>query len=399
MKYVSGDVYFNFENKEVYPYLNYDIYTDIAIIGGGFSGLLSAYFLSENKKNSITIFEKNLVGFGISKGIKGLVKIDYSNIILKKDFDEIKRIYEVYLNSKDNLKKILTETNTKYIELDRYVYVNKMMQKNNFEKHIDFMRSMFNVKGDIIENLDEINSNIIAKFDDKVISFNSCQFINNLAKFLVEKRNVKIYENTNITYVNPSYENVMLKTNNDFNIEASKVIYACGFECLNVVNINVTTYQKYNILLQKKDELKGKKKFLENFNEEVQKIVITEDGSLDISGEDTKINMKMLDEKYKSQIEKDKYSKMIVWANKIVDKGEYNNRGRCYANVYAKTFDTLPIIDEIECMPNCFIIASFGMNTILNGIIGGKILKNAVNGLFTKEIRFFRINREGCLNK
>ena len=398
MKYVNGDVYFKSGNKEVYPYLNYDIKTDVAIIGGGFSGLITAYFLSESEKN-VTVFEKNIIGYGLSFGIKGLIKIDYMNLVYKKKKEEITRLYELYLSSKEKLKKILEETNTKYFELDRYMYVNKMMQKNNLQKNIDFMDSVFNVKGEIIENIYEVNSTLLAKFDDKVISFNSNQFINNLAKYLVEKRNVEIYENTNIIDVEPTYEKVFLITNNDFKVEASKVIYASGMDILKTVNVNITTFEKFNILLDKNEELKGKKKYLENFNEEGQNIVFKESGCLDISGEDIKVNMKMMDLRYKESLEKEKYAKMVVWVNKLVDKGEYKNRGRCYSSIYGKTFDMLPIIDEIECMPNCFVVASFGTNTILNAVIAGGILKNAVNGLFTKEIRFFKLNREGCINK
>ena len=61
--------------------------------------------------------------------------------------------------------------------------------------------------------------------------------------------------------------------------------------------------------------------------------------------------------------------------------------------MYLLTNDGLPIIDEIEQMPNVYCNLGVGKNGILHNIIGAKILKNIYNDCYTKDMYMFRINR------
>ena len=68
----------------------------------------------------------------------------------------------------------------------------------------------------------------------------------------------------------------------------------------------------------------------------------------------------------------------------------------CYSYISCESKDGLPYIDELECKDNCFCNVPLGQNTVLSSIIGGKMLKNIVKGLFTKEMKFFKLTRGNC---
>ena len=57
------------------------------------------------------------------------------------------------------------------------------------------------------------------------------------------------------------------------------------------------------------------------------------------------------------------------------------------------TKDSLPIVDEIPDMPNCFCNIGFGTNGIIHSVIGANMLKNAIKGFYTKDMNIFKITR------
>ena len=64
-----------------------------------------------------------------------------------------------------------------------------------------------------------------------------------------------------------------------------------------------------------------------------------------------------------------------------------------FNSTVANTKDSLPIIDEIPNMPNAFCNLGFGQNEILYSVIGADMLRNAIKGLYTKDMNLFKINR------
>jgi len=75
-----------------------DVHTDILIIGGGITGLTTAYFLKDSKKK-ITLIDKSIIGMGVTS--KTTAKISYLQGItyqtLEKNFNN--RVAKLYLDS------------------------------------------------------------------------------------------------------------------------------------------------------------------------------------------------------------------------------------------------------------------------------------------------------------
>ena len=86
----------------------------------------------------------------------------------------------------------------------------------------------------------------------------------------------------------------------------------------------------------------------------------------------------------------DKYKRLYNSMLRIFNTQDNIPIDYTYSSTFVSTKDNLPIIDEIPNMPNCFCNLGFGSNGIL---YGAKMLKNAIHGLYTKDMNMFKINR------
>ncbi|MCO7200160.1 FAD-dependent oxidoreductase [Pseudoalteromonas sp. OANN1] len=86
------------------PSLDKPLQVDIAVIGGGFTGLLTAYHLATTHHQSVALFEANQVGFGASARNAGFVlpstgRLGYAQLAKKYGLDVSKSIYQEYNNA------------------------------------------------------------------------------------------------------------------------------------------------------------------------------------------------------------------------------------------------------------------------------------------------------------
>ena len=100
-----------------------------------------------------------------------------------------------------------------------------------------------------------------------------------------------------------------------------------------------------------------------------------------------------MDKKYLKHVSEDKYKKLINYLDKLFNSDYEIPIDYTYSSTYVGTKDNLSIIDELPNMANCFCNLGFGSNGILYSVLGASMLKNAINGLYTKDMNFFKINR------
>jgi glycine/D-amino acid oxidase-like deaminating enzyme len=222
------------------------------------------------------------------------------------------------------------------------------------------------------------------------------KFTTELFEYLSGLDNVKIFENTEITDIKCNYDNVVCTTNNKFKIKTDKLVFACGTQTMQYIKTNIVElYKNFNIVTK---SLPGLSKLdtsfiVKDMCEPSHNIRFTKDNRIIISGEDIKMCSKMMGENYLKNISKDKYSRLNLSLNKIFNNINSPEIEFAFNSTFANTPDSLPIIDEIDDMPNCFCNLGYGGNGILFSVIGAKTLKDAVKGLYTKDMKMFRIKR------
>ena len=99
-----------FEKERKYPKLTQDITADVAIIGGGLTGIQTAYYL-QNRGYKVVVLEKDKICFGTSGGSTG--KITSQHGLLYKYLEDsnginfAKKYYEANEEAKENISKII----------------------------------------------------------------------------------------------------------------------------------------------------------------------------------------------------------------------------------------------------------------------------------------------------
>jgi len=102
------------ELKNIYPKLTNELEVDVLIIGGGITGISTAYYL-KNSNLKIALVEKNIIGSGVTS--KSTAKITYlQNLMYSKiedeyNFEVAKKYYESQKEALNLIEQIITKNN------------------------------------------------------------------------------------------------------------------------------------------------------------------------------------------------------------------------------------------------------------------------------------------------
>ena len=215
--------------------------------------------------------------------------------------------------------------------------------------------------------------------------------------YLNKMENVEIYENTNITNITIKDELVEVLTNNRFKIFSNSVILTNGVHMLKYLKEdNITLNKTFTVITEPVKDLD------ENIINVVAKdinfpnttIAFTKDKRIIVCGEDIKQNEKMVNDEYFMQFANGKYKKMFLIFRKLLNIPDDVKITNCFSGMYVDTKDSLPIIDELDNMPNVYCNLATGKNGIIFSMIGARMLKDVSKQYNTKDMYLFRENRE-----
>lgn len=402
MQLNSGKIYWKSKSKinKIYPYLTHDIKADILVIGGGISGALTTYFLAKEGANVVTV-EKNIIGYGNTIADTAALEYQLESEIsrLEKNIGKkgATRVYKLCLDAISKIENINKEfkTPTGFSRQDNIFFTNKFMQKGAVAKEFEERKkSGFDAVYIDSHSLINLNSGIVTKNASAVM--NPYIFTQGLFEYLNTMDNVRIFENTKIEDVKCRIDEVECRTNNNFKIIADKVVMASGIETLKYIeSSSADLYKTFTIVSKPIDKLKN---FNTNFTardtlEPSHILRFAPNNRIIYSGENVKFSEKFLDNKYLNNISSDRYRRLFNNLQRTLYGIDDIPIEYAFNSTVAKTKDELPIIDELPNMPNCFCNLAFGSNGILYAMIGADMLRNAVKGLYSKDMNMFKINR------
>jgi len=211
------------------PSLKKDIETDILIIGGGITGITTAFYLKDEKLD-ITLIDSNKIGFGVTSKTTG--KLTY----LQEDIlNKIKNMYGI-----DTLKNYI-ESQKYAIELVKENIINHNI-KCNFESNSSYVFSNNNIQK--LKDLSKVlnKCNIEHKLVTNLPIKYPCKFgvkVNDTAVFhpvkyvlalkdICLKSGINIYEQTKAIDLDKIEDGYIVKTMSN-KIKAKKVILACHY--------------------------------------------------------------------------------------------------------------------------------------------------------------------------
>lgn len=252
-----GNNYFpKYEEESIgFPEINESIEKDIVIVGGGLTGLIAAYYLSKLDRK-VTVIEKNRIGMSSTSISTSIMQYELEDTAydLKSMYtqQEIFDFYNFGLTGLNEFSKLLDDTKvdcdfTKRLSL---LYTNNKSDMNKIEFEHEFRQNNgFNSK--LIDDKNDflcfsIKKGIIC--DNNSAHINPYKFATGLAKYLINEKNVEIYENSEVK--NWKREKYLYKLEiNDREIFAKDLVVCIGYD-ISVFSKKEygTLYTTYNIV-------------------------------------------------------------------------------------------------------------------------------------------------------
>lgn len=397
MNLTQGNIFWkdDMKIKYSYPYLTNDISCDILVVGGGISGALSAYYQAK-QGYKVVVIEKNLIGYSSTlENMGAMYSVPDTINYTKKNANEIKRLDTLMRDAKTELGKIVEDMensgcNLEYTECNFLNFSSKVTGKFALSKLYE--SELAKGKGvSLVEQNSVLDIYSAVEYKNQGIILNPYIFCQELIHMLSLMPNVEVYENTCAESINSKDQEVEVQTTNRFKVHASKVILATGVDMLKFLKEDmVEVYKSYNVVAKLKNDLKCAPFVAkENGTEKIIRVTHTH---VILNGEDTKITLKAGDSVYEERMGSGKYKKLYASLSKLIAVDNFKIKN-CFFGLYLQTSDGLPVVDEIDNMPNVYCNLGVGKNGILHNVMGAGMLKNIYSDCYTKDMYMFRINR------
>ncbi|MBI5962015.1 MAG: FAD-binding oxidoreductase [Chloroflexi bacterium] len=164
---------------------------DVAIIGGGYTGLSAARTLAKSGVK-VVVLEAETMGWGASSRNGGMtltgLKVSMQTIIKKYGRELAKELFQASIDSVDTVEQIVTEEKIDcgFARTGHLLAANKPKHFDALKDEVDFMAREFNHKVHLVSPKDlksEIGSNVYhgALVDDVSAGVNPAQFVAGLA--------------------------------------------------------------------------------------------------------------------------------------------------------------------------------------------------------------------------
>lgn len=369
-----------FKTKE----LTNDIKTDILIIGGGITGISTAFYLKD-KKLDITLIEANEIGSGATLNTTG--KITFLQGLI---YHKLEKIFDFntslkYLQSQ--LEAInLIEANIKkynidcdYLKNTSYVYTNKDSDIKEFLKEQQFFDKI-NLNYKIINKLpDDLDCKYGIKVDNTAI-FHPIKYLYKLTEEIL-KANINIYENTTALKIEKLDNCYNIYTNKNI-ISAKKVVIATHYPFFVIPGLIPfkTHLEKEYVLASKVDQIKKYNAITNN-----NPIISTRYHQ----GKENYIVFASIESKLSKNLNNEANFKNLIKKFESKFSNKITNLWFTYDLI---TNDKLPIIGKLK--ENLYIATGFNKWGMTNGTLAGKILSDLITNESNQYINLFDPERE-----
>lgn len=405
------------KNKEKYNKLEKNIETDICIIGGGITGISTAYYLTkENLK--VTVLDMGKIGFQTTGNSTAKITsqhgLFYKYLKDSKGEDFARLYYDANEDAIKNIKKIVEKEN---IECDlecqsAYVLAANREEVQKVKDEVEVVRGFgghaeYLEREDIDKNLLILNPLAAIRFKNQA-QFNSYKYTIELAK-ICKNLGANIYENTKVVDVRDEKDYYYLETEDGYKIKAKYLVMTTKYPIINIPGFYfMKMYQStsYGISIPVKEKLfdgmyitstnpKVSLRMAKVDNNIIKDVV---DGNIENYAKQDKENRKRVKEKQNSKIDNE-YVLIVVGADhKTGEKTDLSNSYKKLENIakqiYSQgkvenywntedciTLDKIPYIGKYSTMwENAYVATGFNKWGITTSNIAANIITDMIIG-------------------
>lgn len=372
MENVNSHSYWLRDTNRKYDQLVKDETVDICIIGGGISGITTAYYLAKEGKN-VTVLEKDLIASKTSGNTTGKItsahNVFYEYLEQSNGEDYAQRYYEANEEAIHEIQNIINEEkiDCDLVVQDNYIYATNKMEAEKLKKEANKVNTFG--RDEFVEQTKcpiKINGAIKRK---NQAMFNPVKYIHGLCEKIIQN-NGRIYENSKVIKVKQNNDRYDVITDKAI-IHADKIVMATNYPIVNFPGMYFTKmYQttSYAVLAQSKN-IKIDGMYISS-HEPYLSFRKVDDDKILIVGCDHKTGKQEENDNYKIL---ESIIKGIYKDAKIIDKWQTED---------TITLDKLPYIGEFSKLwKNAYVITGlkkWGMTTsnVAANIIKDKIINN-----------------------
>lgn len=362
--------------------------TDILIIGGGITGISTAYFLM-NQEKKVTIIDKSNIGMGITS--KTSAKLNYlqGTIYQKLEKNFNRKTSKTYLDSQieaiELIKKIVKKENIdcNLEKCDSFIFTKDINNIKKINKEKEILES-FNIKCSIVDKLPIHFPIKYGIFVNDTYTFHPLKYINGLRKSIEKK--IDIYENIMALEIIPKENNFIIKTTKGI-INAKYVIITCHYPFFILPGlIPIKTYIEREYINSSNFDLENSPFTALSIDSTLHSIRFYKDHIIYGSNKHRLTNKI----KYKENYEQSK----IDFKRLFSKEPEYT-----WMNQDIISNDDLPIIGIANKKhPTLLIATAFNKWGMTNGTIAGKVLSDIILKNDNKYVSLFNPTRVNLTN-
>ncbi len=381
-----------------YPSLHADVKADVAIIGAGVSAALTAWHLRASGR-SIVVLDRRHVGMGSTAASTAFLQYEIDTPLTKLSkmvgeknaVDSYRLCRQAIYDIEDICKKFKPAFEFSIVP---------SLQHASYRTHVGQLREEYALRKKHSFNVEWLESDDLAqKFrldaPAGILSADGGQldaylFTHALFRDFLKHGHV-VYNNTAINHIRHNKDGIRLVSSNGAEVQAKKIVIACGYESLKYLPIKIaevqTTYALVSEALPNEYFWHGNSLIWETASPYTYFRVVSENRIL-IGGRDDPYHRPHI-----SPSTIDKKSKMLVNAfhkrmPHIPLKPDFS-----WAGAFAVTSDGLPYIGGIKQIPNTYFALGFGGNGITFSVIAAQILKDMILGKSNIHAHLFDFSR------
>ncbi len=381
-----------------YPKLLKDIRTDVAVIGGGISGALMAYYLNKENVETIVV-DGRTVGLGSTCASTSLLQYEIDTRLseLRERIGNAAadRAYRLCGDAIHTLHGI-----TKKLRFADFSFAKSIYYAAS-AKHIPMLLSElearkqagFSVKWmdgeQLLQNYGvhapaALQSELAAQTDAYALCHSLHQ--HNIRK------GVSVYDRSFVSRIETKKRSVVLHTEEGYRIHCKKIVFANGYEVVKYIDKPIvklsSTFAVASEQFDRKEMMPDQDVLLWSTGDPYLYAKCTRDQRLVIGGRDEDF---FSPAKRDAMIER-KAGLLVKDINQLLTRSTFKPEFR-WAGTFGSTKDGLPFIGSYTGRPHAYFALGFGGNGITFSVIAARIVSGLISGRIKREPRFFSFDR------
>jgi glycine/D-amino acid oxidase-like deaminating enzyme len=383
--------------RHIYPSVQANKKTDVAIIGAGITGAIMGYYLQKSGFHVMLIDKRHaatgstcastaLLQYEIDAPLTGLIPVIGEKNAVKS--------YRLCLNALEELREIARDTGHRSLERK------PSLQYASFKKHTaahyrEFLERKKNRFP--VEWLSEMDiqqlfhlSSPGAILSDAGAQTDPYEFAHDLLQYLVRNGSA-VYDATEIKNIFHQKKTIKLTTALGYTISANRLIIACGYESQRYLPKKVGNLKSTYAIISEpatSGNFWHKNALIWETADPYLYLRTTKDNRIIIGGKDDDFS----DPYKRAANQKEKSKALLAAFHKLLPSLPFKT-DFTWSGAFSSSKDGLPYIGSVPERKNTFFALGFGGNGIVFSVIAGQIINSLLKNKTDPDADIFRFNR------